>query len=289
MTESEHAEDHEHERLSELLRRCRARIAWECASIGSYLRSPIRIGKAFTQEEAAEAVGISRQWYVMLESDRSVRVSAAVLARIADALMMDPTERATLFRLAVPELRSISLNECSTVILEAFRSFRRLTRRLWVATTEAEALTLVREHAMTQLALDLTATATRVGQGWEYAVTGDPDDADRIQRTEALLRERWGEAIIDDLLCYTLMAQPGELITAQERDARFPDLAAKVRPGRDAAARPDVSTAIVQIRSQGGFVARFLALHGRAHAYSEVERAQLSTIADLASIALSGS
>lgn len=280
------AEDHEKEQLGELLKRCRARIAPGCASLGPYLRLPNRIGKPITQAEVAEAVGITRQWYMMMETDRAVRVSASVLARIADVLMMDPAEREALFRLGVPELRRSSLTQQSTAILDAFGSLRPLMRRLWVATTEAEALTVVREYAVTQLAPDRMQTLTRVAEGrWDRASTGDSEPP---KRYEALLRDSTRDVVVDDLCCYTLMAQPGELITRSERDARFPDLAAKEGPVLQAMGLADLSFAMASIRSQRGFVARLLAVHHRAHAFSEIDRAQLSTLAELASLALSG-
>jgi transcriptional regulator with XRE-family HTH domain len=71
-----------------------------------YLRLPMRVGKVVTQEEVAEAVGISRQWYAMLESDHPVRVSATVLGRIVDALMMDTAERFAKRSTRAPQLRS---------------------------------------------------------------------------------------------------------------------------------------------------------------------------------------
>ncbi|MDB5040630.1 MAG: DNA-binding protein [Candidatus Eremiobacteraeota bacterium] len=280
----------EQERLSGLLKRCRARIGPERPSLGQCLRPPMRIGKAVSQEEVAEVVGISRQWYLMMESDRAARVSATVLARIADALMMDPAERAALFRLAVPELRSASLTDRSTAMLDAFGSLRLLTRPLWAATTEAEALTVVREYAMTQLAPVAMLTCTRVGEGrWDLAATGDSDNADRMKRLEAFVRERWGAAAIDDLCCYTLMVRPGELMTRSEREARFPDLAAKERPALEVVGLDDHSFAMASIQSQRGFVGRLAVLHTTtARTYSEIELAQLSTLADLTSLALSG-
>jgi transcriptional regulator with XRE-family HTH domain len=276
----------EQERLSGLLKRCRARIGTERPSLGQYLRPPMRIGKAVSQEEVAEVVGISRQWYLMLESDRAVRVSAAVLARIADALMMDLAERAALFRLAVPELRAASLTDRSTAMLDAFGPLRRLVRRLWVSTTEAEALTVVREYALRQLAPDRMQTLARVAENhWERGTTGD---SELPKRYEALVNDLSGDFVHDDLCCYTFMTQPGELITRSERDARFPALAAKERPVLAAIGLADLSFAMASIRSQRGVVARLLAVHHRAHAFTEVERAQLSTIADLTSLALSG-
>jgi transcriptional regulator with XRE-family HTH domain len=283
--------EEEQERLSGLLKRCRARIGPECLSLGQYLRPPMRIGKAVSQEEVAEVVGISRQWYLLMEGDRAVRVSAAILARVADALMMNPVERAALFRLAVPELRSVSLMDRSTAMLDAFGSLRRLTRHLWAATTEAEVLTVVRECAMMQFAPAVILTSTRVGEGrWDLAATGDfDDDGHRLKRFEALVRERWGGAVIDDLCCYTLMARPGDLVTRSEREARFPDLAAKNREALDAVGLDDHSFAMANIRSQRGFVGHVNILRTTTAAtYSELELAQLSTLADLTSLALSG-
>ncbi len=281
------AEVHEKERLSELLKRCRARIAPGCASLGPYARLPNRIGKPITQAEAAEAVGISRQWYMMMETDRAARVSASVLERIADVLMMDRAERGALFSLGVPELRRSILTQQSTAILDVFASFRPLVRRLWVATTEAEALTVVREYAARQLAPDSMQTVTRVAEGrWaNRATTGDPQFP---QRYDSLLRDRWGDALLDDLRCYMFMAQPGELITRSERNARFPELAAKEGPVAEAIGFADLSFAMASIRSQRGFVARLVSVHHGAHAFSKIDRAQLSTLAELASLALSG-
>lgn len=285
----ERAEEGEEERLSGLLKRCRARIGPERPSLGQYLRLPMRVGKAVTQEEVAEAVGISRQWYASLENDRPVRASAAVLARTADVLMMDASERAALFRLGVPELRSASLTERSAAILDTFESLRRLTRPLWAATTEAEALTVVREQAMTLFAPDEAATYKRVGESrWDSVSTGDADAEDCARRYFALVRDRWGPAVIDDLHCYTLLAQPGEVLTRSERDALFPDVAEKARAGHAEVGWADVSMAIANIRSQHGFVGRLQVFHATPHTYSAIERAQLSTLGDLTSLALSG-
>jgi transcriptional regulator with XRE-family HTH domain len=278
----ERAEFDGRERLSELLRRCRGRLNPQLRSLDTFSRLPIRIGKAITQEEIAEAVGISRQWYAMLEGDRSGRVSAAVLARIADVLMLDPAERAALFRLAVPELRLSSLTPRSTTVLDAFQSLRRLTLRLWAASTEAEALAMVREHAMAALAPDAIVTCTRLQNGcWGDEATGEDEGC--ASRFHALIRQRWGDGAIDGLHCYTPTAEPGEVMTHCECDRRCPGLSAKVR-----AVRTNVSFATANVRSQRGFFARLSVVHFGSHEYSEIERAQLSGLADLASLALSG-
>lgn len=276
-------------RLGGLLRRCRARLSPGRASLGTYLRPAIRIGKAVTQEEVAEAVGISRVWYAQLENDRPVRASATVLARIADALSMDPAERSTMFRLALPELRPTALANSSVECLEALGSLRRFMRPLWAASSEEEALTVVREHAMTLLSPVWTVTYTRVGEGrWDLSVTGDPDGGDGARQILGIVRERWGEAAADDVLGYTVMAQSGELMTGAERDSHFPDLAAKFRRVREAVGLADVSFAMANVRSRDGIIRRLMASYRAAHAYSAFERMQLSTLADLTSFALSG-
>jgi transcriptional regulator with XRE-family HTH domain len=282
----EEAEEQGAERLGVILRRCRARLDAERTALGPYLRHAKRIGKAVTQEEVAETVGISREWYTRMERDCPVRVSARVLSRIADALMMEPAERAAFFRLAVPELSVTSLTDRATAILDAFGSLRHLMRRLWAATSEAEALRLVREHGKMMLSSDAMVTFTRLGEGrWVRAVTSDDDD-DRGEQFHALIRRRCCTAVIDDFQCYTLMVQPGELITSPERNALFPDIAAEARRTLDAVRYPDVSFAMAHIRSQPGLVARVQALHHTRHSYSDLERMQLGALANLASLAL---
>ena len=279
-------EEHEREGLRGFLKRCRARIAPERASLGPYLRLPTRVGKTVTQEEVAEAVGITRVWYARLESDYPISVSTAVLGRLADALMMDPTEREALFQLAVPELRTAPLAGASIAMLAAFGSLRVVTRRLWAATTEAEALTIAREHTMTQLAPDAVLTSARVGEGrWEHAET-DSRTGERMDHLFALLRDRSGPTILDDLHYYGRMPQPGDVLTGAEQ-ARFPEYAElpSVLDEMDWHAFYAVGT----IRTRCGLIARLTTHYRTGHEFSEIERAQLSALADLTSLALSGS
>jgi len=279
----ESAAGREREPFGALLRRFRVRLNVELRSLGPFLRLPVRVGKVATQEEIAEAVGISRVWYVMLEGCRQVRVSARVLARIADVLMLSPGERAELFRLALPELKSVALSAHSTAALDAFGRLRRVTRRLWNASTEAEALTIVREYAMEQLEPDLMVTRTRDGPGhWAYAGTGDSHSGERVEQLDELIRTRLGDTAVDDALCYPILAQPGELLTRHER------IVTADSGELDAVGWSNISFAIASVRSQGGFVARVLAVHHVEHSFSELERAELSVLADLASLALSG-
>jgi hypothetical protein len=95
------------QRISLLLMRCRASVDLNVEFLGSKARHPNRVGKRVTQEEVAEAAGITREWYASLERGRQVRVSPVVLSRIADTLAMTDEERRILFILAVPELTHV--------------------------------------------------------------------------------------------------------------------------------------------------------------------------------------
>jgi DNA-binding XRE family transcriptional regulator len=82
----------------------------DSATLGSWERLPARRGRRVTQEEIAEAVGISRNWYRRLESDDAPRASAKLLDRLAQALQFTPEERTKLFVLGIPELAQARAN-----------------------------------------------------------------------------------------------------------------------------------------------------------------------------------
>jgi DNA-binding XRE family transcriptional regulator len=82
----------------------RRRIPPDTGSLGSWERLPIRRGRPVTQEEIAEAVGVSRNWYRRLESGEAVRASTKLLDRLAKVLAFTPEERAELFVLGIPEI-----------------------------------------------------------------------------------------------------------------------------------------------------------------------------------------
>ena len=90
--------------LGPSLRMWRLRLGKDATTLGPYRRLPCRVGRLVTQEELAEAVGVSRTWYKMLECSVGVRTSLRLLVNIGDALMLSPSERARLFRVAFPEL-----------------------------------------------------------------------------------------------------------------------------------------------------------------------------------------
>jgi DNA-binding XRE family transcriptional regulator len=89
------------------LKEHRRLIPREAVSLGPHLRVPTRYGKAVTQEEVAEAIGVTRVWYAMLESGAALRSSARLLIRLADVLSLSDLDRKELFRLALPELSAL--------------------------------------------------------------------------------------------------------------------------------------------------------------------------------------
>lgn len=87
--------------LPAFLRFHRKRIPPGVTTLGAYRRLPKRIGKPVTQEEMAEALGVTRTWYALLECSFAQQPSLRLLKRIAAALTLDNVERAHLFALAL--------------------------------------------------------------------------------------------------------------------------------------------------------------------------------------------
>ena len=88
--------------LPAYLRSRRAAIAPGARSLGTVARLPSRVGRAVTQEEVAEAIGVSRVWYANLESGSAARTSLDVLDRIAGVFALDYDGRLLLLQLAYP-------------------------------------------------------------------------------------------------------------------------------------------------------------------------------------------
>jgi transcriptional regulator with XRE-family HTH domain len=136
--------------------------------VGSYTRRPLRIGRPFTQEETAEALDVSRQWYAALEMGSSVRPSSALLDRIATLFVLNDDERLTLFRLAIREIGTQAkapgtIMECSgptTAYAAAVRSPAEIDEA-------AYELARIREHYHGGLDTDGSRARPRVLSSWE--------------------------------------------------------------------------------------------------------------------------
>lgn len=118
-SEAAHRDNLRLERFSKFLRYLRLAIPVDAKSIGSFVRLPVRIGKVVSQEELAEAIGVSRCWYNMLEAARPVQPSIALIDRLCDALTTDEQQRLRLVELALPAfsqfLSKTVVDECTVV------------------------------------------------------------------------------------------------------------------------------------------------------------------------------
>ncbi|MBV8433308.1 MAG: helix-turn-helix domain-containing protein [Candidatus Eremiobacteraeota bacterium] len=116
--------------IGTVLRKRRQQIEAEARSIGWCVRLPSRVGKPVSQEEMAEVLGVSRQWYVQLEAGIA-RPSVGLLSRLAEAFELNGSERSELFRIAIPELCNVSDNPQSQIhLLDALASRERSQLRL---------------------------------------------------------------------------------------------------------------------------------------------------------------
>jgi len=95
------------EKLRSFLKALRRRLDPNTMLLGEHERISSRRGVRISQEEIAEAAGVSRGWYARLESGEPIQASVSLLDRLAGALNATPHERATLFSLAIPKLGNL--------------------------------------------------------------------------------------------------------------------------------------------------------------------------------------
>ena len=97
--------------LRNLLRRCRGRLSPEEFRLST---SRSRRGHGLRQQDVAKLAGVSERWYETFErGNMRRRFSLEFVTRIADALRLDHHERASLFRLALPEVaETVAHFEC---------------------------------------------------------------------------------------------------------------------------------------------------------------------------------
>ena len=86
--------DHSRSMLGAFIRAHRERLPVPASATGRR-RTP-----GWRREELAEAAGVGVTWITWLEQGRDVSASAQALARLADALRLNPAERGSLFDLA---------------------------------------------------------------------------------------------------------------------------------------------------------------------------------------------
>jgi transcriptional regulator with XRE-family HTH domain len=151
--------------LGQFLRTARAAIPPDAKRLGRMLRHPNRISKPVTQEEVAEALGISREWYVRIECGRQTRVPPALLGGLADLLMLHDAQRNELFACAIPELRAAPLGETAAAAFQRL-SLRPTLKRLWAANCESEILRIALEYGQVLFpGVDIVLSTQKLAQG----------------------------------------------------------------------------------------------------------------------------
>ncbi len=278
------------ERLSSLLKACRSRIDAEARLLGGIPRDSHRYGKRVTQDELAAAIGISRQWYAELERGGEARASPVVLGRLADALAMSTVERETLFALTIPELEHAGLTT-EAAALAQIGSLRPLVRRLWSATTEAEALALILEDCSARFTgIDLAMCDRRVAEGrWEFPVMfGAPRARALLADLAASINADLSPAELDECHLHRVLTQPGQ---SGIFNLLYPQLT--VAPRLDHELRRcglDEATFLVAcVRTTQGYEAMLTVYrNARQPAFSQAETLMFGALAGLASLALGG-
>ncbi|HYZ14819.1 MAG TPA: helix-turn-helix transcriptional regulator [Candidatus Acidoferrum sp.] len=274
--------------LALFLKSLRERVDPDALALGPHARLPLRLGKRVTQQELAEAIGVSREWYAMLETAPTSRPSTALLNRVADALMLAPDERAQLFCLAVPEIGRTELRDDSVAALDAFSRLRSLSRRLWGATSPQEILTTASEQiAVWFKDATLVHTTVRRKSGlWECQPIED-----KQERTTAsmIIRELEDEVLptpeaVDNLNLYPLLANAGDV---GHPELFSPALRQEVLTVYARRRVPGYTFVKARVRSRTDLIACFCVIHEIAHSYSGSDRAALGAFAELASLALS--
>lgn len=105
--------------LGKFLKESRLAIPLDATTLGSFVRLGNRVGKIVSQEEFAEAIGVSRCWYGMLESGRDVRPSITLVDRICEVLRLDEQHRLLLIAMALPAFSEFISKSIAMPPLEA--------------------------------------------------------------------------------------------------------------------------------------------------------------------------
>jgi transcriptional regulator with XRE-family HTH domain len=274
--------------LALFLKFLRQSVDPDVRNLGPYPRLPSRLGKRVTQEELAEAIGVSREWYAMLESAATTRTSTGLVERLADALMVTPQQRAKLFGLAVPELGRARLRDDSIAVLEAFSRLRSLSKRLWAATSIEDIFTT----AMEEIAIwfdgaVLIETCRRRESGlWESRPVDDQQDPNDAA---TVIRELGHRALptpesIDAIYLYPQLVGAGD---TGAQDLLPHSIRRELQKAYARGQLPGFTFVCARLRSRTGLIAGFCIVHELGHSCSAQDLAVLAALAELATLALS--
>ncbi|MDB5040564.1 MAG: transcriptional regulator [Candidatus Eremiobacteraeota bacterium] len=274
--------------LALFLKFLRRRVDGDVPDLGPHPRLPSRLGKRVTQEELAEAIGVSREWYGMLESAATTRPSPALVERLADALAATPPERARLFQLALPELGRVELRDDSVAVLEGFSRLRSLTKRLWAATSTEDVLATASEDIANWFdgAILIEGSRRRDSGIWESRAV---DDQQERNDASSVIRELEHEVLptseaIDALNLYPRLENAGDTGTPELHPLPVQREVVKLYARRRLAGFTFIKG---RLRTRTGLIGGFCIVHELGHSYSAADRAVLGAFAELSSLALS--
>jgi transcriptional regulator with XRE-family HTH domain len=269
--------------LGAFLKMLRHRVAPESSTLGPYERLASRYGRRVSQEELAEAVGVTRGWYRMLESGASVRASMQLLDRLAEAFALATDERRMLFTLAVPEMRSLRFRGDSQAVLDAFSYLRPIVQRLWVTTSEIEAYSDVCARIANwfdDAAQVHWMRRDRTGEWEGCCLTDKGSDLNGIlQDINASLRVTG----LDNLMLYPVLHQAGAV--GRSSDLPFTTQQARIKAySQRGLTTPEFIHA--RVHSRSGLIGGFSVVREAGRSYSETDHAVLGALAELTSLAL---
>jgi transcriptional regulator with XRE-family HTH domain len=272
--------------LGAFLKMLRQRVAPESTVLGPYERLPSRHGRRVTQEELAEAVGVSRGWYKLLESGARVRSSMPLLERLAQALGATADERSKLFSLAAAEMWGIEIGSGSRDVLESFSWVRSTTKRLWVASSQSEAYTVASERIAEQLEnATLVDWMSRNDSGvWERHSVASRAPSRVMEAVEELCASFAATRQHDSLLLYPQLHEPGAVGTSEQLSHTTESARRGIFARRGVAVQ---DFAHARVRSRSGLIGGLNVAYEAGTPVSETERMVLGTLAQLTSLALS--
>jgi transcriptional regulator with XRE-family HTH domain len=277
------------EKLASLLRVCRMRVPSEARWLGLSIRRSGRLGKPVTQEEVAEVVQVSREWYARLELGRVKRASPVLLGRLADALMMDHAERYALFASAIPELREFTFDEAKALALE-MSSLRSLLRKLWSASSEGDMLSIILEDCINRFkGIDLAMCARRDAVGtWVHAVPPPLQTTrESLSAVHRIITSEFDSLEIEEWNLCGALAQPGECCDATAV-LRLSPIAKRVLATQKRSGLDKLQVYAAHLRSSHGFTANLaVALDPSRYSFSSLDSEVFGAVAEFASLALS--
>lgn len=264
--------------------RCRARLTPQDVGLPSVGRRRV---PGLRREEVAELAGITPAWYTQLETGSDIRVSPRMLDRVASALRLSDEEKVYLFSLAIVELSALPcLQPQSHAVLEAFTSLRSLSRRLWVASTEKEVLTIAREHCARTFTPDATFSTIQTGLGrWSVHWTSDNATVRRTLEISEYVIANWPPALRDELHLSGILNRAGDVMTRSEI-VPSSDFSSYFARTLDVVEWPALDHFMAAVHSRNGFVARLTGIYEKPQSHSKTDRAMMSAIAELTSLAL---